>query len=113
MGPISLSWYDDNDIPGREISYFSTLFNKEIKLNKEIKRTVYDKTFCVGRIDIHHPDLPYGDAYGAPMMSSKSWGLLGSWLTNLSLKELPSRDTLFEMFEEDTQHKIEWFDCND
>ena len=62
-----------------------------------------------GRIDIHHPNFAYNNEYGVDIMEGESWGLLSDWLDDLSLDELPTKDELFQMFEEQTGHKIKYF----
>lgn len=88
MGPISLAYYKDNNIP---------------------KGIVYS---C-GRIDIRD-DTKHGyeawHEYGVPPMTSYSWSKLTDFLSNLETEEVLNYFRLIEMFEQMTRHKIEWYE---
>jgi len=103
MGPVCYSWYEDNNIPFTEHKRYSERFN--MMLEYKTPNTHY----YGGRIDIHHPNFAYNNEYGVEIMEGESWGLLSDWLDDLSLDELPTKDELFKMFEEQTGHKIKYF----
>jgi hypothetical protein len=103
MGPISNSWYEENNIPFTTEKRYSNIQGKEVEYKE------WDVHYYGGRIDIHHPNFAYNNEYGVDVMDGESWGLLSDWLDELSLAELPTKDELFQMFEEQTGHKIKYF----
>lgn len=105
MGPVALSWYEDNNIPFIEEVRWSTLFEKWVA------HKTYSPQYCCGRIDIgpKTEDNPWGLEYGVGIMEQGSWYTLSKWLQEVELYELPSKEGLISMFEEETGHKIKWF----
>lgn len=67
-----------------------------------------DGSLSGGRIDIWVPGVEHGPEYGVPLMSTESWGYLGSWLIGLESEEILSKEEIFRRFEEETGRKIEW-----
>ena len=107
MGVMSNHWYEDNNISYTEETRYNSILGKEITTKR------WKTHYSIGRIDIHGvPDEPYGISYGVPLMKDTSWGKLGIYLGSLELDYLPTVEDLFSMFEESTQHKIEWFGGN-
>ena len=104
MGPASVKWYEDNNIPYTEEVRYSKIFDKEYTYKK------WHKHYSCGRIDIHGvPNEPYGLEYSVHVMERDSWELLSDYLYNLEIDYLPSKEELFTMFEEDTGYTIKWF----
>ena len=104
MGPVSNKWYEDNNIPYTEGSFYSKIKNKTIVYKK------YKTHYCCGRIDVHGiPDEPYGVEYGVDLMDNESWCHFGLWLGMLETEILYTLEELIQKFEKETNYKIKWF----
>lgn len=105
MGPVALSWYEDNNIPYTEETRWSDLLGEHITIK------TYNPQYCSGRIDIgpKTEENPWGLEYGVGIMEQESWYKLSKGLNEVELYKLPSRGELFRMFEEEAGHKIKWF----
>ena len=113
MGPVSMNWYEEKgftciDTLTIDTEFQSKLWNKEIGEEYEVSRIT--EYYAGGRIDIHHPDSPYGEEYGVSIMKETSWRLLDKWLRDLKTDYLVEFYRLIEMFEKETGHKIEWLE---
>lgn len=105
MGVYSLGWYEKNNIP-----FVWSRMPSRFAEGGWLERKVYKTQYYIGRIDIRGvPDEPYGLEYGVGVMEAESWGVLQGYLSKLKLDNLPTKEELFGMFEEDTGHKIKWF----
>jgi len=106
MGPVSLRWYEENNIPFTSEKKYSEFLNQEIELKN------YEQ-YAGGRIDCYcnnpeDPDYdPYNYELGLPIMKSSSYGKLSKWLDTYKTKRLDKN--VLKTFEKETGHKLEFF----
>lgn len=104
MGPVSMEWYENNNIPYNYVVKYSK------HLGKEVSHKEYKDFYSGGTIDISGvPGEPYGVEYSVPIMHRDSWMLLGSWLKHWTTTYLPEREEILSKFETQSRHKINWF----
>ena len=110
MGPVSMRWYEDNNIPYvEEWQDFKSLRKYGVEAEPRMIRK-YLKDYCCGRIDVSGvPDEPYGIEYGVGVMEKVSWYALGQYLNDLVTEEVLSKEELLTMFEEESGYQIQWF----
>jgi hypothetical protein len=104
MGPTTLRWYEDNNIP--------YTIEKAWLLGKCHEYKKYVTEYCGGRVDVHTcntDEYPFGIEYGISIMEQESWDKLKQWLNNLSTDRVLEKQELLDMFEEQNKHKIKWF----
>jgi hypothetical protein len=87
MGPVANRWYTE----------------------RGLNPTDPKDRYATGRIDIHIPD-EYNKEYGVYPMKAASWNKLGDWLWTLETEKVLGKSELFQRFEEETGHKIEWWE---
>jgi hypothetical protein len=79
-------------------------------LGKELTVKEGDKHYACGRVDIYNvPDEPCGLEYSIGIMEQESWCKFGDYLSTLKVTFLPCKQTLIDMFESATGHKIKWY----
>jgi len=106
MGPVSTRWYEDNNIPfeWRETSG---------KILPKAKYKHFLESYSAGRIDIYGLDESehWGgkSEYGVAPMRTEDWNALSDWLDEMQTEEVVGYYRLIEMFEQQTRHKIEWW----
>lgn len=101
MGPISMTWYDENNIP-----YEDSIVPCRLTPTGWIAKRVYSEYYSTGRIDVTGvEDDPYY-ALSAPMMLDQSWNNLSDWLTAFSSETLLTSEQLFAAYEEATKDKL-------
>ena len=93
MGVVSTSWYEDNNIPYKDVTRFSKL------LNKEVTARHFEVYYSCGRIDIRGvKSEPWGLEYSVSPMHSEDWDALGDWLWDFESKELLTLDELLTLY---------------
>lgn len=109
MGVVNMDFYERNNIPYTEETKYIESLGKEYTLK------TYEKYYSCGRIDVHgHEEHPWGYEYGVGIMDNESWNAFGDWLYALTLEYLPdSVEEIVEMFEADTNFKINWWGGGD
>lgn len=104
MGVWSNSWYEKNNIPYTMTRRYSEILGKEIEVKE------YHQHYYCGRIDIRGvPDEPFGLEYGLPVMGCDSWEVFSEWLDGLETEEVLHYTEIINKFEQETGHKIAWF----
>ena len=107
MGPIALRWYDDNNIPFTATTQISRLTNKEITIK------TYETYWAVGRIDIYGLDnVDYYDGrseMSLPMMRQEDWATFSEWLNKVTTIGMKSLDKLLEMYYNEGNENIRWW----
>ena len=110
MGPISTRWYEDHNIP-----YVLKMTSGKTLPAVEYKD--FTESYSCGRIDIYglsEQDHWGGKSeYSVGVMKTESWNLLSEFLDTYKTEELVSPDVLFDAFEKEADHKIEWWVEND
>ena len=110
MGPVSMKWYEKNNIPYKETWItFKNLRKYGIKTEPRMVKK-YLQEYCCGRIDVSGvPGEPCGIEYGVGMITKESWMAMVDYLKDLKTTSVLSKDELFHKFESDTGQKIQWF----
>ena len=103
MGPTA-QWYKTNLIPSVKVSV-----GNDIKGYTQQPFPYYLEHYSCGRIDVSGGDLMFNHEISVPIMKDTSWRKLMVWLHDLELDYIPMGEGIFTMFEEDTGHKIEWW----
>ena len=108
MGPVSLRWYEENEVP-----YTEKVIKSQITKDKEIIVKEYAPQYGCGRIDVDGiEDEPYGVEYSVGVMEMESWSTLANWLDELHTEKPLSKEEIFERFKAETGHEIRWFKKN-
>ena len=97
MGPMP-HWYEINEIPYREMTWYSELFEKEITTKQ------YTPEYAGGRVDAYgdYDDEdyePYGVNLYVPIMTVESWNRYSDWLETVQTDKLFSGEELVERYQ--------------
>jgi len=110
-GPHSLSWYEDNGIPYKEVTE-----SNRFAESGYLTRKIYDKHYAFGYIlyytceDDYYLPSEYRTSILVPVMESASWVSFREFLEGLTVEvELVSLDYLVGLYEE-TGEVIVWFE---
>ena len=109
MGPYGLWWFEKYNIP-----YTTKIVNNQWTKFQDTEYKTYEQWYG-GRIDCrcddeNDPDYdPYGAELNLPIMDAESYGKFSDWLFNYTSERLSTSEKLFEQFEKETEHKINFF----
>jgi len=110
MGPWHTSWYTERGLTHKATRIVTTDIIKGYSEGDTIEYDEMTTHYAGGRIDIRGvPDEPYGLEYGLAVMHGEDWNALSEWLYGFESKELVSKDSLIEQFENDYGKKIRWW----
>ena len=116
MGPVSLEWYTERGLTHtvkKVITENVRVYRKDLKVGDVFEYEEIAVHYACGRIDIRDSSKEGYDGwneYGVRPMTAESWSALAVWLWNLETEEVVEYDRLLEMFEEQTGHKIQWWE---
>jgi len=104
MGPISIRWYEDNNIPYEEVTKYNRILKKEVTFKN------WKENWSGGRIDIRGvPGEPHGDEYGLPIMRTEDWNDFSDWLDGLDSEKVLSFENIVMLYELNSKTKIRWW----
>lgn len=110
MGPWHTSWYVEKGLTRKATRVVTTDVIKGYSPGDVIEYDEITTHYAGGRIDIRGvPNEPWGLEYSLAVMHGEDWNALGEWLDDFESKELVSKDSLIEQFENDYGKKIRWF----
>lgn len=118
MGPISLKWYTERGlthIVKKVVTEDMRFYPKQLKVGDVWEYEEIAAHYACGRIDIRDSSkegYDGWDEYGVRPMTAESWGALAAWSRSLKTEEVVEYSRLLEMFEEQTGHKIQWWEEN-
>lgn len=95
-------FYEDNNI----LYTVETQYCPSLKSNFEYR--LYERYYCQGKIQVIN-NKPFGLEYSTPIMRCHSWRYLEEWLMTLNTKKVLTLSEIFDTFESETKHEIEWF----
>jgi len=106
MGPVMNRWYEERGIPFE-------LRKTSGKILPVMEYKQFLESYSCGRIDIYGLDEDAywcgKSEYSVAPMRTEDWNALSEWLYGFESKELVSKDSLIEQFENDYGKKIRWW----
>jgi hypothetical protein len=105
MGPVSIGWYEDNNVP-----YVLRTTDGTFGPPKEYKH--FTESYSCGRIDIYGLDNEeyWGGKheYSLGVMRTEDWNAFGDWLDKLETSSLWTYEELICNFEKYYDQLIRW-----
>lgn len=115
MFPITIDWYRERGLTELKKRTVDTDFSSKLRnlpIGSEYQEEMLTTHYCGGRIDIRGLDGDVYDCgeheYHLPPMREDSWYLFREWIEKLETEELWEYPKIIRVFEEETNHKIDW-----